>query len=337
MSERILRGVGCPACGGSLEIVEGTILLKCGFCGTSLLVKGDRGIPRYYVPLKYTKEQILPKVQKWLSGFNKASDLKRQAKFADVFSVYVPFWRVRAKVVGWVLGDVEKGSGSNKTYKPVERHVLQNYEFTCPACDIGEFGVKWVDLQGDEILPFDLAEVQRQGMTFGVLTGANDVLRVCSEKFMEWAEKSARVDRVTFSKLHLINKTYDIVYYPLWVVRYEYKNRVYQVTADAESAEILYGRAPGNNLYRVTCLLTSILIGDFILTSSLRSGSTESDDFVGVLVISLIIMAFGFLKFRYGGEVKKEQKDKLEGNVFFRLFPEVSLESPYLRSIFKKR
>ena len=336
MSEKIIRGVLCPACGGSLEIVEGTIVLKCNFCGTALMVKGERGITRYFVPPKFSKDQIVEAARKWFSGINKASDLKKLANFTEVFPVYVPFWRVRARVVGWVLGDEEKRSGKSKTYKPVEKHVSKPYEFTCPACDIGEFGVKWVDLQGDEILPFDLEEVQKQGMTFGVLTTPTEVLNMCKSKFLQWAEKSAGVDRITFSKLHRVNETYDIVYYPLWIVRYEYKKRIYQMSVDAESGEILYGRAPGNNVFRVACLLLSIMIGNFILTTVLRSQSSESDDFLGVLILAVIIMVFGFLKFRYGGEVKKEQRDKYEGSVFSKLFPEVSTQSPYLKSVLKR-
>jgi hypothetical protein len=112
-----------------------------------------------------------------------------------------------------------------------------------------------------------------------------------------------------------VNQSHSIVFYPLWVVRYEYKKRIYQITADGESSDLLYGRAPGNNLYRVACLVASIMLGQFILTTSCRSmlSSNSSSDHnpFAFLVVCLVIMAFGFYQFRYGGEVKIEQTSEL--------------------------
>jgi hypothetical protein len=328
MSETIIRGVSCPSCAGSLELAEGTTLLNCEFCGAGLMVTGDRGIRRYYVPLRVSKEEILEKIHAWFRKFDKAPDLRKEAKITEMFPVFVPFWRVNAKVIGWVLGDVKKKTNNTTTYRPVERNVHENYEFTCPACDIGEFGVKWVDLKGDELRTFDLENVQSEGMTFGVMTTPTDVQAQCDQKFMEWAEKSAGVDRTTFSRLHKIGSTCNIVYYPLWVIRYEYKNRIYQITADAETANVLYGRAPGNNFYRVAWMIGSIFIADFILTSVLRGSS--GDDVGGLIIGAIIVMAIGYRKFRHGGEVKIEQKDKMKSETLFQIVDQVK------RSVMKR-
>jgi len=312
MNERIIRGLGCPSCGGSLDIREGTQLLDCKYCETGLMIRGDRGIPSFYVPIRHSKEEIIEKAKKWLNRFDKAHDLKTEAKFREMFPVYVPFWRVRSRVIGWVLGEEEKRKDNRTIYEPVERRVFQSYEITVPACDIGEFGVKWVDLTGDEILPFELEKVQQTGMTFGVLTTNNDVLALADQKFMEWGEASAKVDRISFSKLHMIDEHCSLVYYPLWILRYEYKNRMYQITADGESCELLYGRAPGNNLYRIVTFLGSLFFANLFLTTLLRTGKIDSPGgFVFVCLIALIAIYWGFRQFRYGGERKLEQKDKL--------------------------
>ncbi len=318
MSETVLRGVSCPSCAGSLEITQGTTLLNCQFCGASLMVIGDRGLPRYYVPIRITKEQVLEKVHAWFRKIDKDPKLRKEAKITEMFPVFIPFWRINAKVIGWVLGDVKKRSGNNTTYKPVERHVHENYEYTCPACDIGEFGVKWVDLKGDEIRPFHLETVQSHGMTFGAMTTPADTIKLCDQKFMEWGEKSAGIDRINFSRLHKVGSRCSLVYYPLWVTRYEFKNRIYQVTADGESGELLYGRAPGNNLYRVGWLMATVSTGDFILTTGLRRGM--DDDVIGFIILCVVIMAYGFRKFRHGGEVKIEQKDKMKPDLTSQLF-----------------
>ena len=328
MSEKVIRGMRCPSCGGSLDITEGSVFAKCQFCESGLIVQGDRGFARYYVPFKYSRETVLEKARSWFGGLDKARDLKQTAEVTEQFLVYVPFWRINGTVIGWVLGDVEKGSGKDKTYEAVERRVHKKYEFTCPSCDIGEFGVKYVDLTGDEILPFDLEKVQALGMTFGVLTSPTDVVEMCADKFITWGEQSAGVKRTTFKKLHLIGRSLSIVYYPLWIVRYKYRNRIYQITADAESGEILYGRAPGNNLYRVGVFLGCTMAANFIVTTVLRNADNIGfEGLVGLFLLCCFFMLFGFRKLRYGGEVKKEQKKKEGADIFSEMFPDLSKTS----------
>ena len=310
MAEKTIIGINCPSCGGSLEISEGTIWLRCSFCGMPLLVHGDSGIRRCYVPMKHSREQVLARVKTWFQKFDKARDLQKTAAFTEVFPVYVPFWQVTGKVIGWVLGDVKKGSGKDAHYEPAEKKVCKDFEYTCPACDVGEFGVRWIDLKGDQILPFDMEAVQKCGMTFEVLTTPGEVIGLCDEKFLEWGCSSAGVARVTFSKLHTIGRRCSIIFYPLWVIRYEYHNRTYQITADAESGELLYGRAPGNNVYRVACLLGSSMLANLIFTTVVRSGSFDSDNFLGLAAFCLAILLFGFWKFRYGGEILLQQKSR---------------------------
>jgi hypothetical protein len=323
MSEKIIRGLRCPSCGGSLDISEGSVFAKCQYCESGLLVQGDRGISRFYVPMGQSRESVISKVKNWFGGIDKASDLKQTAQFTEVFPVYIPFWRVNGTVIGWVLGDIQKGSGKNKSYEAVERRVNQKYEFTCPACDIGEFGVKYVDLTGDQILPFDLEKVQAEGMTFGILTTPTDVVKMCDQKFCKWGEDSAGVSRTTFSKMHLIGRSLSIVYYPLWVVRYRYRDRVYQATVDGESGDLLYGRAPGNNLYRVGVFLMCTVVANFIVTSIMRSArNIDGEGLVALFVASVFCVLFGFRKLRYGGEVKKEQSKKKGQDIFSEMFPD---------------
>jgi hypothetical protein len=317
----IVRGVACPSCGGSLDIQEGTTVLECGFCKTALLVLGDRGIRRFYVPIRVTKDQLLKKIQSWFKGIDKARDLRTEAKITEIFPIYVPFWRVQAKIVGWVFGDEKRKSNKSTTYVPVERNVNQDYEFTCPACDIGEFGVKWIDLKGDDIRPFDLGTVQREAMTFGIMTTPTDVIEDCDREFMIWGERSARVDRVTFKSLHRIGSICTLVYYPLWIVRYKYKERIYQISADAETLQLLYGRAPGNNLYRVGVLLGSMMLGNLLLSAALRGAF--DDGTLAAIGGSIVLMLIGFRKFRMGGEVKIEQKDKMKKDNISGMFDQI--------------
>ena len=318
MADRIIKGVGCPACGGSLEIAEGARLVSCKYCNAALLAKGEHGVQKFYVLMENTKDKMNAKIQKWFGEFDKAQDLRSMAKMTELFPVYVPFWRITSQVVGWVLGEVKRERDKSTYWEKVECRVSQKYDTTLPACDVGEFGVKWVDLRGDTILPFDHETVQQQAMTFGVLTTEQDALQLAEATFLQWAQNSVRVDRVSFKKIHLLNIRCTIVYYPLWVVRYEYRNRAYQITADAQSSDLLYGRAPGNNTYRVMAFMGSVMGANFILTTIYRSAGSSSGDaklYLILLLVAIAAIVWGYRKFRYGGEVKIEQKDKVTKGV----------------------
>lgn len=324
MADQFLKGLSCPACAGSLEIQLGTVVLKCKFCSANLVLCGDRGAHQYYVPLSVSKEDALEQIKKWFHSFRIAMDLRHKAQFLETFPVYIPFWRIDSRIIGWVCGENKKGSGKDRRIEHVERNINDEKQMTLPACDIGEFGVKWVDLQGDTILPFDLETVQKQGMTFGVLTQQSDALQQAKAKFQEWVEEGAGVEKVTFSKTHALNCKCAIVYYPLWVVRYEYKGRTYQVTADGETPQILYGRAPGNMMYRVLSYIGSVMGSLFLLTSLYRG--VDLQDFrayIALAVVAFAVVFWGYRQFRYGGEVKIEQKDKHKTWNFGDSLPEV--------------
>jgi hypothetical protein len=104
--------------------------------------------------------------------------------------------------------------------------------------------------------------------------------------------------------LHVLGIGMSLVYYPLWVVRYEYRGRMYSTTSDGATGRLLFGRAPGNDVYRVMCLLAGAVGGNFILTSVWRGLWFDSDG--PYLIVGLACAGFmywSYRKFRYGAEV----------------------------------
>lgn len=118
---------------------------------------------------------------------------------------------------------------------------------------------------------------------------------------LDQAKRSADIDEVMFQKLHTIGKKLSVVYYPLWVIRYKFKERDYQVVVDGLANKLLYGRAPGSTLFRVSMFIGSLMAGNLLLTTSLRYYSADSNDLLIVGAIAgIALIIFGFLKFRYG-------------------------------------
>jgi len=320
VQESAIGGVSCPSCGGSLALGEGVTTLRCKYCNLPLLVRGEKGTLKYHQMRKVDPGGAVEAVRRWFGGIQMARDLRRAAAFETPFLVYLPFWRVTGKVVGWVFGNkirretVRQGNRTQvRTRKePVERSVMRSYVWTDAACDVSEFGVESIEMPSPEFSLYDRESLQKDGMVFEPTEARTQAIDQARSLMVEWGRQGVDVDEVTFQKLNVVDLRTSIVYYPLWVLRYGYKGRTYQVLTDGTTNQVLYGRAPGSTLFRVLSLVGTMFAGSFVLTSVLQSDL----DFraVGVVaVLCLALMAAGFWKFRYGGEVRKGGKGKSPG------------------------
>jgi hypothetical protein len=318
LAEKLLKGITCPACSGELDLREGIKTFNCKYCGTLLLTKGIDGVVKYYVPRKIQRNIAIQNMQTWLGkGLAKERGLKNSAKLDDAFLVYIPYWRVRADVVGWVFGKERRTqtvNGRTTTYYvDVERKIQRPYDRTYAACDVAELGVRKVNLEGDEMRPVNFEELQSEGMLFNIISSEQEVTDIAKAQFIEEAISSVKVDTVTFQHNDLVRPNITIVYYPLWVVRYVHKGRTYQVIVDGEDGSICYGKAPGNNLYRAVAGIFGTAVGTYLLTFFGIFGIVGDGDsakvaivmYIFALIFGIVIIMWGYKKFRYGGEIEE--------------------------------
>jgi len=314
--DKIIRGITCPSCSGELDIKDGIRSFNCKYCGTLLLAKGEKGSLKYYVPKKIKRDEAIRRTFDWLGkGLSKAKGLKTSSKVDEAFLVYIPYWRVRADVVGWVFG-VEKrttssSSGTKTTYVDKEIKIQNSFDVTIPACDIAELGVKKVNLRGDEIKPVDFEVLQEDGMLFNVISSEKEATADSLNNFKIQATGKINLHQVTFEHYDLVRQNTTLVYYPLWIVRYVFNNRTYQVVVDGEDGSICYGKAPGNNLFRAIAGIFGLAVGMFLSTLFelfliLDPGEkgTWVAFFLG-LIIGIFIIRWAYKKFRYGGEIEE--------------------------------
>lgn len=314
--EKIIRGITCPSCSGELDLREGLRSFNCKYCGTLLVVRGESGTIKYYVPKKLKREDAVAKALGWLGkGISKARKLRTDAKIEDAFLAYIPYWRVRADVVGWVFGQEKRTSTSNgrttTTYIDTEKKIQKSFERTYSACDVAELGVKKINLTGDTIHPVEFETLQQDGMVFNIIASEKEAFEFAKENFSGEARNAINLYNITFEHFDLVRESIDIVYYPLWVVRYSFAGRTYQVVVDGEDGSICYGKAPGANLFRAVMGILGTGIGMYMMTFLGVFSMLEFDEkfpFIAFFIIFFIGMAvtrWGYKKFRYGGEVEE--------------------------------
>lgn len=314
--EKVIKGISCPSCNGELDLAEGVRTLNCKFCGTLLVTKDTSGSMRFYVPRKLKRDEAINKAYNWLgSGLSKAKGLRANSKITEAYLAYIPYWRVSADAVGWIFGQEKKtrtsGNSTQTYYEDVERRIMTSFDRTYAACEVSELGVKHVNLTGDEILPVNTDTLQSDGMLFNVISSEKEAFENALESFKAESRAIAKVDRISFEHIDLIRKCISIVYYPLWVIRYSYKNRVYQVVVDGEDGTICYGKAPGNNLYRAVVGIIGMGFGMFMTTlfgafmAAKSSAKFSFAVFIISFIVGIVLIRWAYKKFRYGGEIEE--------------------------------
>jgi len=265
---------------------------------------------------RFDRSQAGEVVRGWLrKGIRKDPALKKEATLQEVFLAWFPFVRARLDAIGWILGiETRRRKRGNKyetVKKPVENTIERSVDLTMPAADMAEFGVHRVNLAGDEVLPLDEELLRSRGMVFRPNRSLSEIGDRLKETAIRDAERTHRLDRVSFSWLTSVRRRIALVYYPMWVIRYDYRGRTYQVLVDAEDGSLAYGKAPGNHLWRALCIVASCAGASFIGTTLLQHADVflRSDDglkgiaFVGLILAGLVY--WGYHQFRHGGVVEE--------------------------------
>lgn len=324
------KGLACPRCGGVIQIPEGYVIVKCPFCDLRSIVHGERGIIRYQVPVITSRDQAIQALTGFFGNMAIARDVRSRSKVTEVFLAYLPFWALWTKALGWAFGQKQVGSGDHKRYEAREVKLVQELIWTGAACDVGEFGVQQILLTDQPLEHFDTEVLHSTGMVFEPAGSFSDAQEAAERDFQNKVSSAANLNRISQLFVRFINKRFGLVYYPLWVIRYLYKDRAFQVVVDGYSGKILYGKAPGNVLYRAAALVAGMAIGSFLIVDVpafliMNSSNSSSNDnsfglVLAVFAIGVGLMIFAYRSFRYGeqyefGGAKFDLKQFTSGNI----------------------
>jgi hypothetical protein len=313
---RMLTGLSCASCGGTVDVQEGFTNVVCRYCGTPVAVVGERGVVRLMVLNTVDRSAAGLAVKRWLGrGIRKAPALKREARLEEAFLAFFPFVRARFDVVGWVLGLRERRRKRGNRWvterEPVEIQIERSIDRTMPSADMAEFGVHRIDLAGDEILPLDDELLRSRGMVFRPQRTPAEVGDRLTQLALQRIETTGGLDHVTFSWFAAIRRRIAVVYYPLWVIRYSFRGQTYQTLIDAEDGSLAYGKAPGNHLYRALSLVGACAGACFVGTTLLQHGDflfRSDNGLIGLGAVGLALagfVAWGYRQFRRGGIVEE--------------------------------
>lgn len=304
------HGLNCPNCGGMVNIPEGQAVVRCPYCEMRSLVRGERGMRRYQVRQRIGRENASQALKHFFSkNWAIARDAARQAHLTDIFQVYLPFWCVWGRAAAWAFGQKKVGSGDRSRYEPREIRIVQEMTWNGPACDVGEFGVTRIDLPDQALEPFDPDALHAVGLVFEPVGSFSAARAAAEDQFQEQVRRKAALDRLSQLFVRYFRRRFGLVYFPLWILRYQYRGRSFQVVVDGYSGKVLYGKAPGNTLYRAAALVLGMALGAFLAVDASTFALTliDSDDGSGAFGLALVLFLAGlgvmlaaYRAFRYG-------------------------------------
>jgi hypothetical protein len=309
-----------------VPVPEGQVIVACPYCDQRSVVAAAKsevaeskpvgaevlGVRRYQAPLKVTHEQAAQALQGFLSGkVQVARDAARQAQLSEVFLVHLPFWTVWGRGVAYAFGQVKVGSGDHQHWEPREKKFARDLTWNSPACEVGEFGVRQVSLEGCALQPFNADALHRTGMVFEPVGAEETALEAARQNFDQTIRGEVNMGRTAQLFTRLVRARLGLVYYPLWVIRYLYRGRAFQIVVDGVTGQVLYGKAPGSVGYRAAVLVGGMAAGAVaaidipaLILSATTSRSSSSDDnsvvfALIVFVVGLVIMFGAYRTFRY--------------------------------------
>jgi hypothetical protein len=275
------------------------------------LVRGDRSVRRYQVTTRVTREQALAALSGFFGNIAVARDARTKSQVTDSFLVHLPFWTLWSRALGWAFGQKRVGSGKHSHYEAREVRLASDMVWSGAACDVAEFGVANVTLTNQTLEPFNGERLHATGMVFEPVGSLAEAEEAAQASFDVAARGSAGLDRLNQLFMRFVNRRFGLVYYPLWALRYTYRNRSFQVVVDGFTGKVLYGKAPGSTLYRAGALSLGMALGAFLVVDVpvifLRFMDTNSNNSDATCVIPLVAiaagvaaMSFAYRAFRYG-------------------------------------
>jgi DNA-directed RNA polymerase subunit RPC12/RpoP len=308
-------GLNCPACGGAISVVEGEDTIPCQYCGSMLFIEGDKGVSTIAFKSKVIHPNAVAATQAWWARGFKARDLKRVGQVTEVYPIYLPFWRALTRVAGWVCGYEERRHTDKNGKVTVERipkevMVLQDYNFSEIACDPGDLGIRTLKNFTGETSFADFEMIP----TFEATTSKDDAVVHAKNDALSRARSSARVPHVTFERLHVVPKRLSMVYYPVWIVRYKYRDRMYMTGVDGVTGQVMSGRAPGDPVFQSLAVTAGASLGGMIAAAGLIFSDGSAEIAIGGLAVGAGILYVFYRFFRHGSEIVEGEFREKKGS-----------------------
>jgi hypothetical protein len=261
--------VECPVCRAPIGLSELSRIVFCTHCDTKLVVDGHHFVSEYYLEPKLDKVAARRALQRALTGDHMPEGLLKNSRLHSARLHFVPYNKLSARRLGTVLlkNLPDKTPGVRSGPKTETRVVMTDIHRNEPAVNLPDWALDQAALcnPSDDLLsalvPTTRSELAHKGKISAPTITAEHILASLEASSMA----SAFEDYTEF-----MEKRIRRVFYPIWRIRYRYKNRLYWATLDGVTGNIMALRAPQDDRQRLKWMLGSSMVVSFVVGKLLR-------------------------------------------------------------------
>jgi len=191
----------------------------------------------------------------WRSTRVICCDIERESLVTGCRLTYIPFWKVSARVTGWIEGRDYLDYDSDATVNMIYR-FRQHMIWSRIAGEARDDGV--------DVLPASFVTAIASKISSPIesekILPAKNVNASGLEAMKEVILNSAHMNAgITSQDINFCGNETVLAYYPIWIVYYTCQQQTFNATVDGVTGTLLYGKAPAD--MRARFITAGALIG----------------------------------------------------------------------------
>ncbi|NWG10162.1 hypothetical protein HXY33_00160 [Candidatus Bathyarchaeota archaeon] len=241
----IVEKLSCSNCGAPISFEPGEIVATCRYCGYTVVIETGKAFSYEHSMLlnKYDPTQIEEQIKTWMrSGFLKPSDLAKKSRIIEKNLTYLPFWIVTAEVE-----TAYKGIFERITPEVVkEGQLVKKYSWLVLARKATEFPTREYDVPLEGKLPYDFAKIESFAKILNSEMDKEEAVEQAKQEITAHHSYLAKqdVDKIIEIKNEIRIRQTVYLHAPIWLIKYEYRGKAYQLWIDGTTGTAIKGEIP---------------------------------------------------------------------------------------------
>lgn len=241
----VAQEIRCSHCGGPVGFKPGEIIATCSYCGFTTVIETGKEFKFAHSVMQnnYGAAQIEDLVRNWMTtGFMKPSDLGKKSRITEENLVYLPFWVASVKAITKYKGIFERIS------PPIVKdgQIEKEYNWLVLAREASGFPIREYDVPLAGKVTYDFRKIEGFAKVLNSEVSKEEALTLAKQQIESHHRFLLQqdIDRVVEISTELDVRETVYLHAPIWFIKYEYKNNIYQLIIDGSTGNALKGDIP---------------------------------------------------------------------------------------------
>jgi DNA-directed RNA polymerase subunit RPC12/RpoP len=241
----IVNEISCSHCGAPISFEPGEIIATCKYCGYTIVIETGNPFTFEHSMLlnNYDPSQIEEPIKSWMrSGFLKPSDLAKKSKIIEKELNYLPFWIITVEVETTYKGIFERLTPAVTK----DGQIQKEYDWLVLARKATDFPTREYQVPLEGKIPYDFRKIEGFAKTLNSEMDKDEAEEQAKQEIEELHRYLAQqdVDKIIEIKSEIKIEQSVYLHAPIWLVKYEYKGKNYQLWIDGATGTAIKGDIP---------------------------------------------------------------------------------------------